>query len=640
MIQKMLMHMKSLSLSNKITLSLLFVLIVILAFRQIHSPDLGFHLKTGIWMLQNIEFPGKDMFTYTVGTHEYIDLQWLYQITIAIIDTLSGEFGLVASNALLIIVSFILVLFRITRKQNLNKLSHWQWLLFLTIYSVAALFETRPHVFSWVYLNLVFIILDEYVERGRKTLVFLPLVMILWTNTHSIFIIGWIVIGSYILGSFWRERRLWTPVTQYGLLSIVVSLVNPYFFNGVAYPFRQFQLLQGSNIFKSSIGELISPLRFISNYSNGAFVLIEPLFCFHIFLVVSVIVFIICLKRIQLHELLVFLFFLYLGCTALKNIGFFLFAVLPFTIQGLQLSIPVENKAPKKTLWNLTKIQIILSGIIIALSIVLIKAIITDSYYINFGSNLRFGYRYDNNMLPYKASLYLRGNHLEGKILNNVNFGGFLMYMLPQKVSIDGRLEVMGEEFYSKYSFLWNTVNKSQILKKYQPEIVIFPYQDEFLWIHYFKKDTTWRLLYFDEIAAIYVKKGYADSIPPFSYTAQLSQYKKIGSIQIDSILRRNYLHIPQIFRLTRRYFPQKELGLSTFCYYDDSYSKAIQIGLNGLLKSTELCPEIYYNLGLYFFENKEFERSAYCFQRYLETNFDALARERLELIRSGKVRK
>jgi hypothetical protein len=639
MIKKIFRQIKSLSVLNKTTLSFLLILVIVSAFRQIYGPDVGFHTKTGIWILQNFEFPGKDMFTYTVGTHEYIDLQWLYQITITIVDTLFGEFGLVASNAFLIVVSFILVLFRITRKQNLNEISHWQWILFLAICSVAALFEIRPHTFSWLYLNLVFIVLDEYVERGKNFLVFLPLIMLLWTNTHSIFIIGWIVIGSYILGSIWKERRLWTPITRYGLFSMGISLVNPYFFKGVAYPFHQFQLLQNSNIFKYSISELLSPLSLGMYFYNGAFVLVQPLFWFQIFLAVSIVIFIVRLKRIKLHELLIFLFFLYLGCTAIKNIGFYIFAVLPFTIQGFQRS-DLTDKMPKSTRFNQTRIQIILDGIVIMLSIVLIKAIVTDSYYISYGSSFRFGYKYSNTLLPYKASQYLRDNHLEGKILNDIQSGGFLIYMLPQKVSIDGRLEVMGEEFYGKYSFLWNSIRKEKILAEYQPEIVIFAHQYEFLWIHHFKKDTTWRLLYFDELAAIYVKKGYADSIPPFTYTAQLSQYKNIDSTEIDDILRQDYSHVPQIFRFTKRYFPSKELGLSTFCYYDDHFEEAIQIGLHGLLKSTESCPEMYYDLGLYFFENKEFERSAYCFQRYLETNSDSLASQRVELIRSGRIRK
>jgi hypothetical protein len=356
------------------------------------------------------------------------------------------------------------------------------------------------------------------------------------------------------LGSIWQERKLWTPVTKYGLLSMGMSFINPYFFKGVAYPFRQFQLLQGSNIFKYTISELLSPISLKMYSINGTFVLFQPLFWFQIFLAVSTIIFIMRLKRIKLNELLIFLFFFFLGCTAIKNIGFYIFAILPATIQGIQPSDPAPN-TPKRSWLIALRIQTVLNGIVIVLSIILIKSIITDAYYINYRSNFRFGYKYSNTLLPYKASQYLRNYRMEGKMLNDLQSGGFLISQLPQKVSIDGRLEVMGEEFYSKYTFLWNNIKKDKILAEYRPDIVLFPYQNEFLWVHHFKKDTAWRLQYFDEYAAVYIKKGYADTIPPFTYNEQLSQYKKIEQAQIDSILRREYPRTPQILRLTSNIF-------------------------------------------------------------------------------------
>jgi hypothetical protein len=240
--------------------------------------------------------------------------------------------------------------------------------------------------------------------------------------------------------------------------------------------------------------------------------LFNSLFWFHVFLAVSIVSFIIRLKRIRLHELLVFLFFVYLACTAIKNIAFFIFAVLPATINGFQ---PRSSSEPavRETRGKIPVSQIILNGIVTAVCIIFIVAISSDAYYIDLGSNLRFGYTYNNYRLPDRAVQYLLDNHLEGKILNHFNFGGFLIYRMPQKVAIDGRLEVMGQEFFLKYLNDWNPIDKGPILSKYKPEIVIFPHESEFLWIHYFKQDTSWRLLYFDEFAAVYLKKGYADSL-------------------------------------------------------------------------------------------------------------------------------
>jgi len=623
--------------SNKVTVFFLFGLIIIFSFREIYSPDLGFHLRAGEWILENLKFPGKDMFTYTVGTHDYIDLHWLYQITMAIINKFSSEFGLVASNTVVIATSFVFILLRIKRKQNLNEISNWQFLFFFAVTSTAVLFETRPHAFSWLYLNLIFLILDDYLELGKNNLVFLPIIMLLWTNTHSLFILGWIVIGCYVLGLIWRDRKLWTPLSKYALLSVLICFVNPYFINGAIYPFRQYQLLQGENVFKNTIAELASPLSFESYFFNGRFILVQPLLWFHIFLILSIVVFIKRLKRIQLHELLIYLFFCYLACTAVKNIGFFIFAVLPATIKGIQPNDGVAHK-PIVQWWNSEKTQTFTNLVISAASVILMIAIITDTYYINYRSNERFGFHYNNTILPFKAASFLRENKLEGKVLNHFNFGGFLIYMLPQKISIDGRNEVIGEDFYYKYSILWNQIDKKPIIDKYQPEIIIFPHQNEFLWIHYFKKDTAWRLLYFDEYAAIYIKKGYADSISAVTYNEQLSGYKKIAELQIDNILKRECpLNFPMLM-LRKQYFPLYEMGLSTFAYYDDRFDEAIQIGLNGLLNSTVACPEMYYDLGHYFFENKEFERAAYCYHRYLETNSDDLALARIKLIASGKI--
>jgi hypothetical protein len=630
-----------LSLLNKITLALLLTLAVVFAFRQLYSPDIGFHLKAGKWMLENFKFPVNDLFTYTINDHRYVDLQWLYQIFVTVIDKVSGDFGLVASNAVLVAICFALVIFRITRKVKLDGLLNWQLLLFLGITSLALIFEPRPHTFSWLYLNIVFIILDEYSEKRKNLLLFLPVVMVLWTNTHSIFIIGWIVIGSYMIDSVWKERRLWTPMVRYGLLSIGISIINPYFFDGILFPFRQFQLLQGANVFKNSVNELTSPLNFSNYYINGDFTLFQPLFYFHLFLLAGIIAFFRGLKRIQLHELLIFLFFAYLGLSAVKNVGFFVFAVLPGVIKWLQPGgIMGRGRMSKKKLPDSGRIQAALNGLAILLSVYLTISIITDSFYIYYRSNFRFGYKTSNLILPDKAAQYLLDHKLEGKILNYVDFGGFLMNKLPQKVAIDGRFEIIGEQFFIKYTRLWNQINKGPMLKEYEPQIVIFPHQNNFLWIHYFRKDTTWRLLYFDELSAVYIKKGYADDVPAYSYADQMKDYPPVSGAQIDSILGARYSADFYPLSFEKRYYPQMEMGLSTFCYYDDHFEEAVRIGLHGLMISSEAWPEMYYDLGHYFYELKEFERAKNCYLRYLETNVNQLASDRVSEIQSGTLGK
>ncbi|MBI1804873.1 MAG: hypothetical protein HY033_13060 [Ignavibacteriae bacterium] len=630
-----------------VTTCTLLLLVVIVAFREICDPDIGFHLRAGEWILEHFKFPDKDPFTYTVSQNDYVDMYWLYQSIMATVNKISGEFGLVLSNALLIAASFAIVLLRLHRKQSIDTISSWSLVLFTGIWATAILFEPQPQTFSWLYLNLILLVLDDYYERGESRLFLLPVIMLLWTNSHTIFVLGWFVVGAYVVSITWRDRKIWTPLTVYAILSIAVSFINPYFAKGVGFPFSQYQLLQTLSVFKNTIAENGSPLSLDGYTVNGQFVLFQPLFAFHSFLLLSVVAFLRRLGRVQLHEVIIFGLFLYIAVLGVKNIGYFVFGTLPMTVYGFgRDSSAKDSVASDETMqqpmnrfsrwWNSAQARLAVNGVSVGMSIILMVTIITNAYYLNYRSNDRFGYRYNPYTLPVKAAQFLRDNKLEGKILNHFSFGGFLIHAIPQKVFIDGRNEVMGEELFGEYYTHWNLVNKKPFLNKYQPEIVIFPHQNDFLWVHYFRQDSTWRLVYADELSAIYLKNGYANHVSRLDSTVLMRHFPQIVGAQVDSILQREYPGSPSLLSFKERYFPQQEIGLSTFCYYDDRFDAAIQIGLNGLARSTVPCPEMYYNLGNYFWEKKDFAHSAYCYERILRTNSEQLARGRLAQIRSG----
>lgn len=210
------------------------------------------------------------------------------------------------------------------------------------------------------------------------------------------------------------------------------------------------------------------------------------------------------------------------------------------------------------------------------------------------------------------------------------------MHALPQKVFIDGRNEVMGEEFFGEYYTHWSLIDKRPMLNKYHPDIVILPYQNDFLWVHFFNQDTSWRLAYVDELSAVYLRNGYAPSVPRLDSMSYTHNVQPIPDALIDSVLRRPDPSGSVPLSIREQYFPQREIGLSTFCYYDDRFDAAIQIGLDGLRRSTVPCPEMYYNLGNYFWEKKDYSHAAYCYERMLRTNEEPLAGSRLAQIRAS----
>ncbi|MBI5476129.1 MAG: hypothetical protein HY964_05260 [Ignavibacteriales bacterium] len=632
--------------TNYIFLGIIFLLIVIFAFREIYSPDLGFHLRAGEWIIKNLKIPANDEFTFTSAGREYIDLNWLFQIFIAFINKIWGEFGIVFSNAILLVGTFMLLYLRMKRKGFQNGYLRNQIIFFLSVASTAVFFEQRPHTFSWLFFNIILFVLERYEEDRSTRLILLPIIMLIWVNTHVLFVLGLIAIFVYLIGISYHDKKIPLDLFIYFMASSAVILLNPHLFKGIWLPFIQFQLLQSNNIFKEAISELASPLSFKSYLLNGEFVFLQPIMWFHIFLPVSITLFIAQIKRLKLHNIILFVLFIYLALSAVRNIGFFVFAIAP----ALLVVHKFRDDNSFTDVGNISNIQRILKIIsypifkiansIILLFVLCLLAIslVTDVYYINFRSNDRFGYKYNSHVLPVAAASFLRENNLTGKILNHFNFGGFLIYTIPQKVFIDGRTEVMGEQMFYQYSILWNQIDKKPIIEKYNPDIIIFPHQNEFLWVHYLRADSNWRLVFVDELAAIYLKKGYEDKITSINWKNAPNEYRIIRTEEFDQILKSPSPSGYPLFKFAEQKFPLTELGLSTFYYYNDQFDVAIQIGLNGLMQSTVRCPEMYYNLGHYYFEAKDYDRSAYCYKRFLETNKDGLASHRLQMIESGRI--
>ncbi len=97
----------------------LLVMVFIMGLIKIYSPDLGFHLKSAKWMLENKRFIYTDSFSYGSEGREYFNLQWLFQLFIYSIYNYGGEMVLVLANALLINFSVFLLWVRFLKTTGL-----------------------------------------------------------------------------------------------------------------------------------------------------------------------------------------------------------------------------------------------------------------------------------------------------------------------------------------------------------------------------------------------------------------------------------------------------------------------------------------------------------------------------------------
>src|SRR5580658_2416759 len=129
-----------------------FILLLLLSARKIGNYDLGFHLKTGQWILQTHSFPQKDTYTYTQSDRDYVDSNSLYQIVLYFLFKNIGYPSLTLLNMGVILLVFFLLWIRLQATQAPS----WGKVLFFiaAILVMERRFIVRPEVFSWFYLSL------------------------------------------------------------------------------------------------------------------------------------------------------------------------------------------------------------------------------------------------------------------------------------------------------------------------------------------------------------------------------------------------------------------------------------------------------------------------------------------------------
>ncbi len=571
--------------------------------------DLGFHLRGGEWMLENKSFHKYDVFTYTVNQNEYIAMYWLFQIFIFFFYKISGYKGLSLLTSILVTFLFLIINFRM-EKQKIHKSISFL-IIFLIVLIAELRFSLRPEIFSYIFLTLMLFILDEYFYKNKNYLYFLPLIELLWTNFHGIFILGWLLMAFYFLSYSFHYKRFNKEFFKYVFISILSSFLNPYFLKGILFPFYLFTRLQEKSIFKDVILEFASP------FSKKALFLMPktPLLLFYFFIFLSILFFILTFKKRKIHEFLILFSFLYLSYTAVRNIPLFLIT----SSQILALSMNNLYNSIKKFL----NYFVYISPFIIFLFLI---RIFTNSFYYDRGGG-NFGLGLDEDVQPTLASDFILKNNLKGRILNDLNHGSWLIWSVRERVFIDGRLEVMKENFFKKYKESFKPGGLQKLIKEYKPDIVIFDYSypEALFWDRDIKSMPEWRIIYLDDKSVIFAHKDFMPNIP------RLNFLKRVKEMGIDTIIderevwkilnKKKKSWLMDWFEgfYKRKEHDRKFLNLAFYAYLSLEFKCAEILYLNLLKKDSKYRKNIYFNLGAIYYFSGKFDQAIFCYEKVLE---------------------
>jgi hypothetical protein len=206
----------------------------------------GWHIRNGQLMLQTHSITRVDPFSATMSGQPWYAWEWLYDLLIAAIHHVFGLNGVVFYTAAVMAATFVLVFHLAMRRGGSLPITFF--LLVLSLGASAVHFLARPHVLSWLLTVIWFELLDSASggagadsEAKARRLFFLPVLMLLWVNLHGGFVVGFALLGVYLLGggieyfTCPEKREVMSPwLKRLGLvsvLSLLASFVNPYGYN-------------------------------------------------------------------------------------------------------------------------------------------------------------------------------------------------------------------------------------------------------------------------------------------------------------------------------------------------------------------------------------------------------------------------
>lgn len=474
-------------------LIILFCGIFIISLKPIIDPDFWWHLRTGQLIDQTHSIPTADPFSFTANGKQWVAHEWLSELFIYKIYTIGG-FGL-----LMIIFSVIIsttCAFVYLRCPSGSKPYIAGVILLLGALSSVPIWGVRPQMFTLLFMSIFLFLLDRYRRDGDfRTLIPLPIIMVLWVNLHAGFIIGIALESIFIIGHLLEnlslmgakkettqalsQRSLWYLFSVL-IISLMATALNPSGFRILVYPFQTLTdpAMQGL------INEWFSP-----DFHQGIW---QP---FVIMLLLLIGAGLGSKRTISITKILLTLVFAYGALRSIRNIPLFVIVVIPVLTEQLESVISLRNE---------TRNQGRHFGSI-ALVLLFAIALIMSLGYIRVANDQQ---KNEAKFFPRAALDWIIANKPEGNMFNSYNWGGYLIWRLyPQYlVYIDGRADLYGEKFINNYMKI-HTAKPGWEAELKQRDIQNVLVESDSRLADALRQNASWQNLFEDQVSVLFSRK-------------------------------------------------------------------------------------------------------------------------------------
>lgn len=201
-----------------------------------NDGDSSWHIAAGRWIIEHRQIPGTDPFSFTMAGKPWVAHEWLSEVLLA------GAFGLAAHAGVSALVAAALAALHLVVFLHLRARVGPAAILvaFAAMDLVLAkFFLARPHLLVWPLVAAWTSVLLSSRDRGRPPPLWLAALMLVWTNLHGSFPLGFIIaaaIGWDAVNEARWNRRILLGWLSFGLLATIAALLNASGASGLLHP--------------------------------------------------------------------------------------------------------------------------------------------------------------------------------------------------------------------------------------------------------------------------------------------------------------------------------------------------------------------------------------------------------------------
>ncbi|MGA9641870.1 MAG: hypothetical protein WBQ72_10770 [Terriglobales bacterium] len=480
---KSLAHIRSLQLG---ALTALFIVVGTAALRLkyfVIDSDIWWHLKVGDWIVEHLAVPHTGILSRTAATRPWVAYSWGYEVLLSRAYAWFGLIGIGVFGTLLTLLVALAIYWMLLRLSG----RFWIAWILTGVVCWSFLFNGTPRPFFFS-IALFAVTLTLLLEAGRgadlKKLYWLPLIFFVWANLHIQFIYGLFLVGLFMSVSLARTllsalARVAPPRVARTLLSaldltggeksppqnarliaifaacVFATLLGPYFYHPYVVVFEYSKAK-----FTYSVIVELQPLSF--RYASE---FLELLLAASGFFALG---WQANLGRarhssprqsdappgIDLFKLALLTAAVVVAFRTMRDAWFICLPAAACIAEAFRArALESRSQSEREQEPAVSSRQAWLENLAIAAAVAVCLIFVAGA--VDF--NERGLDRAISADYPVNAINFLRRNPVRGPIYNNLNWGGFLMWYMPDfPVAIDGRNDLYGDDldkiFYSSES--------------------------------------------------------------------------------------------------------------------------------------------------------------------------------------------